>query len=1198
MADAYEREKFLVTIEALKSSMEDNADIQQAELGAIHEAAANTSKLGEAGKGDFVKNMAMTVLAIHIQRQELQEARESKVLDQESANENDRRDTEQAEIATKSFTYWEEMIARLTPVDKIGINLWSHMVTHLGNIQDDVFQIRNIMAGVSDVREDYERMVSRELAFKEVEDIGKMVDISAVLAGSGIEPKRASQVEYTSTAREREEEDKSEKHQNRLQKMVGSMTGYLKSMADKAKTAVKVGLVGILTALGLLWFIRFMQTDTWKNLTKIMADFINTGLPILSSTLNLLADGIIGTVKTLASWWDATFGRFFNWLGEQFGITREVTVKQPVMDKDTGKQKVINGVPQFEEVTKQVGFLGDGIGLLGGVIAAIAAPFVVLKGAMWALAHPVKLVTGAFKLLTLPFKLLKPSFWKGLIGGMSSVGSKFKNIGNITAQAQSGVQQLPTQPSGGGFGRSALKNLSGLGRGIANLGRGIGRGLGKLLENTLKGLARGIAALGNTRVLKGAAAMGILGLAMIPFAKAVNMFSKANWRGLGIAITGMAALGAAVFALSKIAMGGQILIGAAAMGIMGLALIPLSMALEKFSKVRWSSIGKGIVAIAGFAAAVGVLGAAMMTGIGAIFFGAGVAAVLALSAALWAFGEGAESAADGLKKIEPKLKSMVKLPITKLKKVGEAMDAVSGGLYKFSARSLGSSFLNWLGRLFSGRGPIGQIKDLAQSAPGLTMFSTVLKQLSETIKQFANTTKVLDSDKVEDFIEAVKQLADKSIWQGIKGLFGIETPLERLKAQTELYKSMGALGDVGKSKLNLSEQLKLPEIKDAQIKMWTTLINKIKEYIKVVQGAARTGTIIPNLGAPSVRPKDGSQSVVPKTLVDPSKTPKTLVDPSKKSTGTPPTQSNVYPKLPPVVPGIRRPDSDFDQLKRDEGFRAAVYNDSVGVKTIGYGFNLERSGAQAALDEAGINKSVADLKSGRATLTEPEALKLMKTEYGKFEGVAQRYVDTGKPGTWEGLSRDRQRVLTNMAYNMGEGGLGQFVKTRKHIQDGDFTRAAEEMLSGADGGPSLWSTQVGDRATRLSARMASDTLPINKFPLTAGPIDIRTIFNPASFYGGTKFRPSFNLVSGKQTGAPEPSPTPSLTGTQVNAGTNELQIARDTTARGREQTQDQSQAGIFNSTQVDNSTQNQFIGTRNSAPEDHRMASLQKLAWT
>ena len=80
MADAYEREKFLVTIEALKSSMEDNADIQQAELGAIHEAAANTSKLGEAGKGDFVKNMAMTVLAIHIQRQELQEARESKVL--------------------------------------------------------------------------------------------------------------------------------------------------------------------------------------------------------------------------------------------------------------------------------------------------------------------------------------------------------------------------------------------------------------------------------------------------------------------------------------------------------------------------------------------------------------------------------------------------------------------------------------------------------------------------------------------------------------------------------------------------------------------------------------------------------------------------------------------------------------------------------------------------------------------------------------------------------------------------------------------------------------------------------------------------------------------------------------------------------------------------------------------------------------
>ena len=419
MADTYQRDHFLVTIEALKSSMEDNADIQQAELSAIHQAAENTSKLGEAGKGDFVKNMAMTVLAIHIQRQELQEARESKNLDQESVDENDRRDIESAEIANKSFTYWEEMVARLTPVDKIGINLWSHMVTHLGHIQEDVFQIRNIMTGVSDVREEYERMFSRELAFKQVEEIGKMVDISEHLVDAGhhrfAEPEAAL---YSSSARAREEEDKDEKHQGRLRKMIGAMTGHLKSMADKAKTAVKVGLVGILTALGLLWFIRFMETDTWKNLTKIMADFINTGLPILAKTLDLLVGGIIETFKTLASWWNASFGRFFNWLGEQFGITREVTVKQPVMDKDTGKQKIDEktGKLVFKEVTKQVGFLGDGIGLLGGGILAIAAPFVVLKGAMWALAHPIKLVTGAFKLLALPFKLLTASFWIGMIG--------------------------------------------------------------------------------------------------------------------------------------------------------------------------------------------------------------------------------------------------------------------------------------------------------------------------------------------------------------------------------------------------------------------------------------------------------------------------------------------------------------------------------------------------------------------------------------------------------------------------------------------------------------------------------------------------------------------------------------------------------------------------------------------------------------
>ena len=87
-------------------------------------------------------------------------------------------------------------------------------------------------------------------------------------------------------------------------------------------------------------------------------------------------------------------------------------------------------------------------------------------------------------------------------------------------------------------------------------------------------------------------------------------------------------------------------------------------------------------------------------------------------------------------------------------------------------------------------------------------------------------------------------------------------------------------------------------------------------------------------------------------------------------------------------------------------------------KTIGYGFNLERAGSQEALDAAGIKKSLTDLKGGNANLTEEEASRLMQGEMGHFKGVAERYVGTA---TWKKLSPNRQGILTNMAYNMGEG---------------------------------------------------------------------------------------------------------------------------------------------------------------------------------
>ncbi len=156
---------------------------------------------------------------------------------------------------------------------------------------------------------------------------------------------------------------------------------------------------------------------------------------------------------------------------------------------------------------------------------------------------------------------------------------------------------------------------------------------------------------------------------------------------------------------------------------------------------------------------------------------------------------------------------------------------------------------------------------------------------------------------------------------------------------------------------------------------------------------------------------------------------------------------------------------ELAQIQADEGFEPGVYKDTMGIKTIGYGFNLERAGSQEALDAAGIKKSLADLKGGKANLTKEEASRLMLGEMGHFQGVAKRFVGES---TWKKLSPNRQGILTNMAYNMGEGTLGKFANLKAAIQRGDWSQAQAEMKNSA------WAGQVKGRADRLIARMGGE----------------------------------------------------------------------------------------------------------------------------
>jgi len=60
-----------------------------------------------------------------------------------------------------------------------------------------------------------------------------------------------------------------------------------------------------------------------------------------------------------------------------------------------------------------------------------------------------------------------------------------------------------------------------------------------------------------------------------------------------------------------------------------------------------------------------------------------------------------------------------------------------------------------------------------------------------------------------------------------------------------------------------------------------------------------------------------------------------------------------------------------------------------------------------------------------------------------------------------GQSVDAQRVIVNMSFNLGRNRLGQFKKFLAAVNEGNYTKAADEMVD------SKWYTQVGRRSKEL-----------------------------------------------------------------------------------------------------------------------------------
>ena len=124
----------------------------------------------------------------------------------------------------------------------------------------------------------------------------------------------------------------------------------------------------------------------------------------------------------------------------------------------------------------------------------------------------------------------------------------------------------------------------------------------------------------------------------------------------------------------------------------------------------------------------------------------------------------------------------------------------------------------------------------------------------------------------------------------------------------------------------------------------------------------------------------------------------------------------------------------LESIKHHEGFVEHVYDDSLGIPTIGYGFAIKDLVLEEDLcDEILLRK-----------------LRILgKSVIGKFP-------------FFDSLPSDCKTVLMEMCYQLGVTGVSKFKKALKAMEDGDWEKAADEMLD------SKWAKQTPNRAKELS----------------------------------------------------------------------------------------------------------------------------------
>ena len=130
-----------------------------------------------------------------------------------------------------------------------------------------------------------------------------------------------------------------------------------------------------------------------------------------------------------------------------------------------------------------------------------------------------------------------------------------------------------------------------------------------------------------------------------------------------------------------------------------------------------------------------------------------------------------------------------------------------------------------------------------------------------------------------------------------------------------------------------------------------------------------------------------------------------------------------------------------EYIRTHEGTRKAVYKDTVGIKTIGIGLNLEEGQAVNKLRRIGFNDGeITELMTGKRTLLESQVEALFDISLDQAHKDVLKLVPD-----FDSLPFEVRKVLIDMSYNLGYTRLSQFKNMLSAVEKRDYIAMGAEI---------------------------------------------------------------------------------------------------------------------------------------------------------